>query len=145
MGAMTQGIRLLAGAAVLTGAIAACTAGGAAGGGGDGGSAASCTAALKFLGQVYGGTSLRTHPPYNRVGRIPLSHMHEIGKGIFPPCNDTNHSHDLAQSVRVARIDDVNPQIAVAILPYGSVFVRSGATIPRALTSAPWIHWVESD
>jgi hypothetical protein len=71
--------------------------------------------------------------------------MHEIGKGIFPPCNDTNHSRDVAQSVRVAQITGVDPEIAVAVLPYGSVFVRPGAGIPGALRSAEWIHWVESD
>jgi hypothetical protein len=109
-----------------------------------GGSAASCVATLRFGEEMYVGTSLRTHPPYNRVGRIPPAHMHQIGTGVFPPCNDTNHSHDLPQTVQVARIDGVSPQIAVAVLPSGSVFVRSGAAIPRSLTSAPWIRWAES-
>lgn len=141
MGAMIRGASLLAGSAAMTAVIAAC----GAGGGGGVGSGSSCTAALKFRGQVYSGTSLRTHPPYNRVGRIPSSHMREIGEGIFPPCNDTNHSHDAAQPVRVARIAGVNFRSAVAVLPYGSVFVRLGARIPGALRSARWIHWVESN
>ena len=112
-------------------------------GSGNTGSAASCVAVLKFGGEVYRGTSLRAHPPYNRVGRIPPAHMHKIGTGILPACNDTNHSHDLPQAVQVARIDGVSPQMAVAVLPGGSVFVRSGAPIPHSLTSAPWIQWVE--
>jgi hypothetical protein len=27
---------------------------------------------------------LRTQPPYDRAGRIPLSRMHEIGRGNLP-------------------------------------------------------------
>ena len=142
MDAITRATSLLAGAAAMTAVIAACGAGGAGGGVG---SASSCAATLKFRGQVYSGTSLRTHPPYNRVGRILPSHMREIGEGIFPPCNDTNHSPDVAQSVRVARITGVNLKFAVAVLPYGSVFVRLGARIPRALRSARRIRWVESN
>jgi hypothetical protein len=87
------------GAVAMTAVIASCGAGGAGGGAG---AASSCAATLKFHRQVYSGTSLRTHPPYTRVGRIPVSHMRGIGERIFPPCNDTNHSHDVAQPVRVA-------------------------------------------
>jgi hypothetical protein len=142
MGAITRGTRLLAGAVAMTAVIAACGTGGAGGGVG---AAASCAATLKFRRQVYGGTSLRTRPPYTRVGRIPASHRREIGEGILPPCHDTNHSHDVAQPVRVARITGVSPKSAVAVLPSGSVFVRLGARIPSALRSARWIHWVESN
>lgn len=143
MGPITKGTGLLVGAAVLAGAVGACTTRGAASG--DGGPAASCVATLKFRGLVYGETSLRTHPPYKTVGRVPPARMHEIGIGVFPPCNDTNRSSDLPQEVQVAGIDDVSPRIAVAVFPYGSVFVRSGAAIPGSLTAAPWIQWVESD
>jgi hypothetical protein len=72
MDAITPGSRLLAGAVANTAVITACAAGGAEDGGV--GSAASCLATLKFRGKVYNGTSLRTHPPYNRVGRFPLTH-----------------------------------------------------------------------
>lgn len=139
MGAVIRGIRLLVVAAVLTGVLTACSVTV------ETGSSASCAATLKFRGQVYGGTSLRTHPPYDRIGRIPAAHMHEIGSGELPPCNDTNDAHDPAQQVRVARIDGVDPQVAVAVFPDGSVYLRPAATLPRALVSAPWIRWTESD
>jgi hypothetical protein len=141
MGTVVRGT-LLAAAVAMTAVIAACGAGGA---GGHVGSASSCIATLKFRGQVYTGTSLRAHPPYNKVGRVPASHMREIGEGMIPPCNDSNHSHDVARPVRVARITGVSPKSAVAELPSGSVFVRMGARIPSALRSAHWIHWVESN
>jgi hypothetical protein len=114
---MAKVIRLLAAAAALMILVTACagtpTAGGVE-------SSASCVATLSFRGHLYAGTSLRTHPPYNRVGRISAGHMHEIGAGVFPPCRDTNHSTDQAQSVRVARIDGVDPGTAVAVLPAGT-------------------------
>lgn len=135
---VVRSLRLLAGAAVLLGAATACSAGGTVSSG------ASCAALLTFRGQVYQAITLRTHPPYDRVGRVPAAHRHEIGTGVRPPCQDTNRPDDAtpAQAVGVARIDGVDPGVAVAMLPYGTVFVRSGATAPATLTSASWIQWI---
>jgi len=54
--------------------------------------------------------------------------MHVIGTGVLPACRDTNHSTDQDRSVPVARIDGVDPGIAVAQYlahyPFGLVFVN---------------------
>lgn len=160
---MARGIRTLAAAAGLVLAVAGCAitgtsgngnrigshSGGSSNGGSSSGgtSAASCVAMLKFHNQAYAGTSLRTHPPYNRYGVIPVAHLHRIGIAARPPCIDTNHpgADDTPAAVRVARIDGVSPAIAIAALPRGEVYLRAGAKIPRILTTAPWIHWIFSD
>jgi hypothetical protein len=137
-------IRALSAAGVLLVVLAACTP--AIKGADRGGitSAASCAAVLKFRGQSYSGSSLRTHPPYTRVARIVSAHMHLIGSGEFPPCQDTNHSSgEVAQPVQVASIDGVDPGTAVAVLPHGDVFVRqlSLTVIDSVLKSARGIRW----
>jgi len=106
-------------------------------------SSASCTALLRFRGQVYYGSSLRTHPPYNRVARIPDEHMHVLGTAVIPACRDTNHSTDQDRSVPVARIDGVDPGTAVAQYPEGLVYVSkpSFATINAVVKSAHGIRW----
>jgi hypothetical protein len=150
---------MLAAAAALAIAVAGCATSGTSGdstriGGGYSGtdgsggtSAASCVAMLKFGHQVYVGTSLRTHPPYNHYGVIPVAHLHRIGVAVRPPCIDTNQPgiDDTPAAVQVAQIDGVSPAIAIAALPRGEVYLRAGAKIPRVLTTAPWIHWVFSD
>ena len=136
---MVQRIRLLAVAAALMILVSAC-----AGTTTGSGSSASCTAALSFRGHLYAATSLRTHPPYDQVGRISAAHMHGIGTGVFPPCRDTNHSADQALSVRVARIDGVDPGTAVAVLPRGDVFVKSFTAILAVLASTRGIRRDES-
>jgi hypothetical protein len=141
---MAHRIRALAAAAILLVVLTACTSAIKGNGGGGVSSSASCAAVLKFRGQLYYGSSLRTHPPYTRVARVPAAHMHEIGGGQFPPCQDTNHSTDEApQPVQVARIDGVDPGTAVALLPYGSVFVKqlSLTVINSVLKSARGIRW----
>ena len=91
-------------------------------------SSASCAAILHFRGQTYYGEALRTHSPYTRTGRVPKAHLHVIGTGVLPACRDTNHSTDQDRSVPVARIDGVDPGIAVAQYlahyPFGLVFVN---------------------
>jgi hypothetical protein len=91
-------------------------------------SSASCAAILHFRGQTYYGEALRTHSPYTRTGRVPKAHMHVIGTGVIPACRDTNRSTDQDRSVPVARIDGVDPGIAVAQYlahyPFGLVFVN---------------------
>jgi hypothetical protein len=145
---MARRIGTLAAAAVLLIMITACT---SAIKGNDGhgvSSSASCTAALKFRGQLYYGSSLRTHAPYTRIARISAAHLHALGSGQFPPCQDTNHSTDEApQPVQVARIDGVDPGTAVAVLPQGSVFVKrlSLTVINSVLKSARGIRWDFSD
>lgn len=102
---------------------------------------------LEFHHQAYGGTSLRTRPPYNHYGVIPVAHLHKIGVAVQPPCIDTNQPgiDDTPAAVQVARIDGVSPSIAIAALPRGDVYLRAGAKIPRILTTALWIHWIFSD
>jgi len=106
-------------------------------------SSASCVAQLRFRGQTYGGSSLRTHPPYTQVARVTKAHMHVIGTGVLPACRDTNHSTDRDRPVPVARIDGVDPAIAVAQYPFGLIFVNkpSLATINAVLKSARGIRW----
>ena len=91
-------------------------------------SSASCAAILHFRGQTYYGAALRTHSPYTLTGRVPKAHMHVIGTGVMPACRDTNHSTDQDRSVPVARIDGVDPGVAVAQYlahyPFGIVFVN---------------------
>ena len=153
---MARGIGTLAAATGLALAVAGCAITGTSGdsnrignghGGGGGTSAASCVGMLEFRHQAYGSTSLRTHPPYNHYGVIPVAHLHRIGAAVQPPCIDTNHPgiDDTPAAVQVARIDGVSPAIAVAALPRGDVYLRAGAEIPRILTTAPWIHWIFSD
>ena len=138
---MAHGIRALATSATMLIVLTACASTATRGGSG---SSASCTAALSFGGESYYGTSLRTHPPYTWVARISAAHMHEIGSGEFPPCRDTNYANDHGQSVRVARIDGVDPGTAVAVLPPGDVFVQRlslsliQAVVPK---SAHGIRW----
>jgi len=112
-----------AAAAALLGLLAACASTPASVS-----SSASCAAILRFRGQTYYGSALRTHSPYTRTGRVPKAHMHVIGTGVLPACRDTNHSTDQDRSVPVARIDGVDPGIAVAQYlahyPFGLVFVN---------------------
>ena len=138
---MANRIGPLAAAAVLLVLVTGCAAAS-----GSIGSSASCTAQLRFRGHTYAGSSLRTHPPYTQVARIPKAHMHVIGTGVLPACRDTNHSTDQDQSVPVARIDGVDPAIAVAQYPFGLVFVKelSLATINTVLKSAHGIRWDSS-
>jgi hypothetical protein len=105
---LTRRIKTLAVAAVLAVTAAGCATtrpgGTSATPGNDysggSGSAGSCVPMLKFHHLVYEGTSLRTHPPYNHYGVIPLSRLHRIGVAVLPPCIDTNHPG----------IDDTPPQ-----------------------------------
>lgn len=137
---MGHRIRALAAAVVVLAVLSGCAAGRSGSS-----SSADCTAMLEFHGQSYGGSSLRTHPPYDRVARISAAHMHQIGRGVFPPCQDTGPSApaEHALSVRVARIDGVDPGTAVAVLPEGSVFIRSAslALIKSVLKNARGIRW----
>lgn len=140
---MGHRIRALAAAVIVLAGLAG-LAGCAAGRSGVS-SSADCAAMLKFRGQTYGGSSLRTHPPYDRVARISVAHLHPIGRGVFPPCQDTGPSApaEHALSVQVARIDGVDPGTAVAVLPDGSVFIRSAslAVIESVLEDARGIRW----
>jgi len=137
---MEHRIRSLAAAVAVLAVLGGCTVGqhGIS-------SSADCAAVLEFRGQTYGGSSLRTHPPYDRVARISAAHMHQIGRGVFPPCQDTGPSTpaEHALSVQVARIDGVDPGTAVAVLPDGSVFIKSAslAMVKSVLENARGIRW----
>ena len=137
---MGHRIRALAAAVVVLAGLAGCAAGRSGVS-----SSADCAAVLEFRGQAYGGSSLRTHPPYDRVARISATHLHQIGRGVFPPCQDTGPSApaEHALSVQVARIDGVDPGTAVAVLPDGSVFIKSAslAVIESVVESARGIRW----
>lgn len=106
-------------------------------------SSGSCVAAIGFRGHTYGGSSLRTHPPYTRSARIAAAHMHVIGTGVIPACRDTNHSTDQDRPVPVARIDGVDPGLAVATYPDGAVYVNAltSGVINKVLKSARGIRW----
>jgi Family of unknown function (DUF6281) len=135
---MARGIRPLAAAGALLILVSACATSGTSVS-----SAGSCTAQLTFRGQTYAGSTLRTHAPYTRIARIAVAHMHVIGTGVIPGCRDTNHSTDQDRSVPVARIDGVDPGIAIAIYPEGGVFVHglTLAVINTVLKSAHGIRW----
>ena len=92
---------------------------------------------------TYGGSSLRTHPPYTRSARIAVVHMHVMGTGVIPACRDTNHSTDQDRPVPVARIDGVDPGLAVATYPDGAVYVNAltSGVINKVLKSARGIRW----
>jgi hypothetical protein len=78
-----------------------------------------------------------------RIARITVAHMHVIGTGVIPACRDTNHSTDQDRSIPVARIDGVNPGIAIASYPDGAVYVHALtlAVINKVLKSARGIRW----
>jgi len=100
-------------------------------------------ASLTFRGQLYRGSSLRTHPPYTWVARIPAEHMEEIGTAIMPPARCTGGPAEPDRSVAVAAIDGVDPETAVALYPSGVVYVRepSLAVIRDVVESARGIRW----
>jgi hypothetical protein len=98
-------------------------------------------AQLRFRGQLYHGSSLRTHPPYTWVARIPAEHMTEIGTGVIPGGRCATVVPD--RSVPVASIEGVDPGIAIAMLPHGSVFVAelSLDVIRSVVASAAAMRW----
>jgi hypothetical protein len=92
---------------------------------------------INFNGQAYRGTSLRTHPPYDRIGSIPASHLQDIGTATRPAGHRVSHSStDSAgpRSVQVASIDGLSAEIVIAALPGGNVYLRAGAALPAILT-----------
>ena len=87
-------------------------------------------------------------------GRRPADHahrvlvardqrLHVIGTGVIPACHDTNHSTDQDLPVSVARIDGVDPGLAVATYPDGAVYVNAltSGVINKVLKSARGIRW----
>lgn len=103
-------------------------------------SAAARADVITFDGHRYRGTSLRTHPPYDRIGSIPASRLREIGTATRASGRRANQPG--AESlITVASIEGVSPEIAIAALPRGNVYVREGVTAPSTLTSAPWVQW----
>jgi hypothetical protein len=96
-----------------------------------------------FNGHRYRWISLETYPPYHRKGGIPASHLQEIGTATRLPGYPRDHSSaDSASppSVQVASIDGVSPEVAIAGLPRGNIYLREGAAVPPILTSAPWVQ-----
>jgi hypothetical protein len=138
---MVPGTRLLAAAGVMLLLLTACATSQTSVS-----SSGSCVAILRFQGQLYYGSSLQTHPPYTREVRIPAAHMRVIGTGVIPACRDTNHSTDQDRSVPIARIDGVDPGLAIAQYPFGLVFVNkpSFTAINAVLKSARGIRWIHS-
>ena len=103
-------------------------------------------AIIDFDGHRYFGTSMRSRPPYDRTGRIPVDHLEEIGTGTRPPGRCTNHSRrEGPRPERVARIDGVSTAVAIATFPGGRVYRREEATLPVTLTEAPWVEWLLSN
>ena len=96
---------------------------------------------LKFRGQSYSGSSLRTHPPYTRVARIVSAHIHLIGSGESPPAR-TRTTPPARPGRPGGPIDGVDPGPAVAVLADGDVFVRQlSVVINSVLKSARGIRW----
>lgn len=106
------------------------------------GGAGACKAVLNFRAGEYWGGSLNTPSRPNQIGQVPRAHMHSIGIGTIPPCKDTNHSQDVTRRVAIARIEGVNPRVAVADYDTGDVYARNGAQPPKRLVKEPWIRWV---
>jgi hypothetical protein len=71
--------------------------------------------------------------------------MHVIGTGVIPACRDTNHSTEQDRPAPVARIDGVDPGLAVATYPDGAVYVNAltSGVINKVLKSARGIRWRE--
>ena len=94
---------------------------------------------IYFNGQRYRPAFLRTNEPYARRGIVFAAHLQEIGAGTRPQCRSGSGANlDHYRSVPVASIDGVSPEIAIAALPRGNIYVRQGAVVP--LASAPWVQ-----
>ena len=106
-----------------------------------------------------GGASNRYGSPDQAVsrsgrGRRPADHahrvlvardqrLHVIGTGVIPACHDTNHSTDQDLPVSVARIDGVDPGLAVATYPDGAVYVN--ALTSGVIVAAPRLPtWISN-
>jgi hypothetical protein len=94
---------------------------------------------VDFGGQQYHSLTLPGPETYGRRSLLPASQLREIGIGAQPRCRsgdeaktDSAPSHD----VPVASIEGVNPEIAIAVMPEGKVYIREGADVPPALASA---------
>jgi hypothetical protein len=92
-----------------------------------------------FGGQRYSSLVLPAPEPYGHRAILPASQLHEIGMGTRPRCRsgdgaEANSAH--YHPVPVAGIEGVSPEIAIAALPEGKVYVRRGAEVPPALASA---------
>jgi len=92
-----------------------------------------------FGGQRYSSLVLPAPEPYGHRAILPAAQLQEIGMGTRPRCRsgdgaeaDSAHYHP----VPVAGIKGVSPEIAIAVLPEGRVYVRRGAEVPPALASA---------
>jgi hypothetical protein len=97
---------------------------------------------IYFNGQRYRPAFLRTSEPYARRASVPAAHLQEIGAGTRPQCRSGSRADlDHYRSVPVASIDGVSPEIAIAALPRGNIYVRQGAVVPPALAAAPWMQW----
>jgi hypothetical protein len=95
---------------------------------------------IYFNGQRYRPAFLRTNEPYARRATAPAAHLQEIGAGTRPQCRSGSRADlDHYRSVPVASIDGVSPEIAIAALPRGNIYVRQGAVVPPALAAAPWV------
>jgi hypothetical protein len=104
--------------------------------------AASCIPNLVYQGERYIGATLSTPGSQAEEGRLPRSHMREIGPAVIPACDDTNGEHDSDISLVVARIDHYSPGRVLADYATGNVYLAPGARLPRSLVTAHWIDWV---
>jgi hypothetical protein len=98
-----------------------------------GGGAASCAASLKFRHRTYLGTGVRIHSRNGGHGVAPRTPLHKIGVGVQPVCRDTNcpSSADVPRHFDVARIEGVSPTIAIVMLRWSFIYVRSGVPADR--------------
>jgi Family of unknown function (DUF6281) len=110
---------------VLAGLLAGCDVGA---GGVGGGGAGSCAAILHWQGRTYWGIG---------TAILPREEV-KVGRGQFPPCNDTGGSPGHSQEMAVYRIAGVRP--GQAVLTDTGVLVLDASNPPRgvqALIHAP--------
>jgi hypothetical protein len=95
--------------------------------------------AVHFGGHHYYSVNLPGPEPYDRRSFLPVSQLREIGMGEQPRCRSGDGpgvGSASSSPVPVASIEGVDPEIAIAVLPEGKVYVREGAAVPPTLASA---------
>ncbi|MGH9102756.1 MAG: hypothetical protein ACRDYD_07215 [Acidimicrobiales bacterium] len=103
------------------------------------GGGAACSPAMSFRGHEY--LPMEVGKQY-ALAYVPPSHVHPLGTGTEPRCNDTGPIDLTAggpTTVRVARIDTVPSAVAVAVSPHDMVWVAKEAPDPRSLEAEPWL------
>jgi hypothetical protein len=136
-GGWLRRVGLVAAVTGLSVALAACEGGSSGHAVGDG----ACVATLRFNGVMYEGVNVAPVRPH-QMPLIPKSHTRLLGRGVSPPCRDTNHSKDIGHSVNVAQIDQFEADVMVADMSTGWAYLARGAKLPASLWGASWFEWI---